>query len=169
MAAPMSLVCTWQFHRPSPPTTTIESPISPHDFLERLDAIVDQVDEVHHLVAQLADVDAAVHGVTMRDHLELLGGGSIALVGFGQRLAIDDVQRGVEEQQEPGASGVDDAGVLQHREQLGRVVERRLAGCTCGAQHAHQARRLRPPPLVAASADSRTTVRIVPSIGFSTA
>ena len=33
-AAPMSLVCTWQFHRPSPPTTTIESPIAPHPCLK---------------------------------------------------------------------------------------------------------------------------------------
>ena len=29
IAAPMSFVWTWQFQSPSPPTTTIESPISP--------------------------------------------------------------------------------------------------------------------------------------------
>ena len=27
MAAPMSFVWMWQFHRPSPPTTTMESPM----------------------------------------------------------------------------------------------------------------------------------------------
>ena len=27
MAAPMSLVWMWQFHSPSPPTTTMESPM----------------------------------------------------------------------------------------------------------------------------------------------
>ena len=27
MASPMSSVWMWQFHRPSPPTTTIESPM----------------------------------------------------------------------------------------------------------------------------------------------
>ena len=34
IAAPMSLVWTWQFHSPSPPTTTIESPISPQASLK---------------------------------------------------------------------------------------------------------------------------------------
>ena len=31
--APMSSVWMWQFQRPSPPTTTIESPIPAHMFL----------------------------------------------------------------------------------------------------------------------------------------
>ena len=35
MAAPMSSVCTWQFQSPSPPTTTIESPMRPQASLNR--------------------------------------------------------------------------------------------------------------------------------------
>ena len=34
MAAPMSLVWIWQFHRPSPPTTTMESPMPPQACLK---------------------------------------------------------------------------------------------------------------------------------------
>ena len=33
-AAPMSSVWMWQFHRPSPPTTTIESPMPAHTSLK---------------------------------------------------------------------------------------------------------------------------------------
>ena len=61
MAAPMSSVCTWQFHRPSPPTTTIESP---RRAPRRLEAgrcgVVGRVEEVHHLVAEVADVTSRV-------------------------------------------------------------------------------------------------------------
>ena len=37
IAAPMSLVCTWQLYSPSPPTTTIESPILPHASINAFD------------------------------------------------------------------------------------------------------------------------------------
>ena len=125
--------------------------------------------EVHHLVALLADVELAVDAdVPMGDRLELRRPlGPVALVGLGQRLAVDDVQRGVEQQQEPGAAGVDDAGVLEHRQQLGRAgrAPRRPAS-RAARSTVDQRRARRPPPPSAASALSRTTVRIVPSTGL---
>ena len=60
MAAPMSFVWTWQFQVPSPPTTTIESPISPHRALRSPIRASSRAHEVHHLVALLADVELAV-------------------------------------------------------------------------------------------------------------
>ena len=107
--------------------------------LEGVDPVVGEVEEVHHLVALLADVEPAVGvGVPMRDGLELGGGRAVALVGLGQWRAVDDVQRRVEQQQVAGTAGVDHTGVLEHREQLGRAVERLLAGRTGGAQHLDQ-------------------------------
>ena len=79
------------------------------------------------------------------------------------------MQRGVEQQQEPGAAGIDHAGVLQHRQHVGRAVERRLAGGAGGVQHVGQRLAAVGGRACAPSAASRTTVRIVPSIGFSTA
>ena len=171
IAAPMSFVWTWQFQMPSPPTTTIESPMSPQPLLELLDAGVGEVAQEHHLVALLADVELAVDpGRAPGNGLERGADGRPGrLVGHRQRLAVDDVQGGVEQQQEPGPAGVDDTGVLQHRQQVGRRGER--------ARARRRGRPAGPPPRSppsaaapsAAAALSRTTVRIVPSIGFSTA
>ena len=55
-----------------------------------------------------------------------------------QRLAVDDVQGGVEQQQEAGATGVDHPGVLEHRQQLRRVVERRAPAVTGGPEDVAQ-------------------------------
>ena len=60
MAAPMSSVWMWQFHRPSPPTTTMESPMPGPHLLEGLDGVVGRGEEVHDLVAQVADRVLAV-------------------------------------------------------------------------------------------------------------
>ena len=89
-------------------------------------------------------------------------------VGFGQGRAVDHVQRGVEQQQEAGPAGVDDAGVLEHGQQVGRAVERGLPAPRAASSTSTSARPSADAAF-AASADSRTTVRIVPSIGFSTA
>ena len=80
----------------------------------------------------------------MRHRVELLLGEPVGIVvvrvGLGQRHAVDHVQRRVEEQQVPGPAGVDDTGVLQHRQQLGRVVERPLAGIARRPQRVDQRR-----------------------------
>jgi hypothetical protein len=137
--------------------------------LEGLDARRRQVEEVHDLVALLAHVELSVDvGVAVRDGRELLLGETTLVGRFGQRLAVDDVERRVEEQEIAGATGVDDACVLQHRQQIGRAVERVLAGRPGGSDHVGE-RRPSADATLAASADSRTTVRIVPSIGLSTA
>ena len=109
----------------------------------------------------------------MGDGLELLDRRADRVVvgvgGLGQRLAVDDVQRRVEQQQEAGAAGIDDAGVLQHRQQLGRAGQRMTARHRGRARSTVDSDTPSAAAAVAASADSRTTVRMVPSIGFSTA
>ncbi len=52
MAAPMSSVWMWQFHSPSPPTTTMESPSPAQTSLNDGDGVVGGLEEVHDLVAE---------------------------------------------------------------------------------------------------------------------
>ena len=131
IAAPMSLVWTWQFQRPSPPTTTIESPIAPHPALKPSDALVGQVEEVHDLVAQLAHVELAVAPrVTVGDGLERCadrahGPSSGSGTGSGRRRPR---AARVEQQQEAGAAGVDHPGLLQHRQHARGCCRAPLAG-----------------------------------------
>ena len=144
----MSLVWTWQFQSPSPPTTTIESPISPQPCLKSVDPVVDEVEEVHHLIPLLADVELAVNSRrTVGNRRELLVGEPDRIVvvgiGLGQRSTVDHVQCCIEEEQVAGPAGVDHAGVLQHREQLGCVVERTLAGLASSAQGVDERRIVR--------------------------
>ena len=40
--------------------------------LELLNAFVEKIDEIHHLIAQFADIDASIHGVPTRHHFQLL-------------------------------------------------------------------------------------------------
>ena len=93
---------------------------------------------------------------------------ALDLGGLGHRATVGDVEQHVEQEQEPGASGVDHAGLLEHREHVRGAFERIGAPCPGRLQHA-----TRSPPssaaATAASADSRTTVRIVPSTGRITA
>ena len=58
---------------------------------------------------------------------------------LGDRPPVDHVQHGVEQQQEPGAAGVDHAGLGQDGQELGRLVERHLAGVAGGLEHGDQA------------------------------
>ena len=139
--------------------------------LELVDPLVGQVEEVHHLVALLADVERPVLRMAVRDRREGLADDAVlvALVGLGDRFAGHHVQRGVEQQQETGTAGVDDTRLLQHRELFGRAVECPLAGVAGGVGATSTSDRPSSAAAVAAPALSRTTVRIVPSIGFNTA
>ena len=116
-AAPMSFVWTWQFQMPSPPTTTIESPIAPHASRNAGDRVVGRVEQVHDLVAQAGHVVSparcAVDRGRRRDDL-----------GLGDRPAVDDLEQRVEQQREALAARVDDAGLAQHRQQIGRARDR---------------------------------------------
>ena len=103
----------------------------PH-VLERRDGLVGRLEEVHDLVAQVAHavaVPALAVGddVADRDHRRL-----------GHAAAVDDVEEDVEEQQEAGAPGVDDAGLGQHRQHLGRALERVGALGPGGFEHADE-------------------------------
>ena len=101
----MSSVWMWQFQRPSPPTTTIDSPMASHVDLK---------------------VSTASSGASSRYITSYRGPsipawsacpgptGARADVGgdlrrLGQRPAVDDVQDGVEEEDETGPAGVDHA------------------------------------------------------------
>ena len=105
-AAPMSLVCTWQFQSPSPPTTTIESPIAPHASRNAGDRLVVGVEEVHDLVAQ-ARRRRRPRGARRPT------AGVVDELGLGDRPAVDDFEQRVEQQREALAARVDDAGLAQ--------------------------------------------------------
>ena len=115
--APMSSVWMWQFQMPSPPTTTIESPMPAHTSLKAGMSVVGRLEEVHDLVAQVGDVAVlAALGVAR----ERLGEHrALDLGGLGHGATVGDVEQHVEQEQEAGAAGVDHAGLLEHREHLG--------------------------------------------------
>ena len=121
MAPPTSLVWMWQFHRPSPPTTTMESPRPAHTSLKAPMVWSGACEEVHDLVAagrcplRPAPVGhgpghGVGHGRPARQHR-----------GRRQGPAVDHRQGGVEEQEIARAAGVHHARLGQHGELLGRV------------------------------------------------
>ena len=106
--------------------------------LEVVDAVIEQVEEVHDLVALLAHIELALGGRrAMGDRLER-GTGQI-IVGvrarLGQGVAGDHVERRVEQEQEPGPAGIDHAGLLEHRQLFGCVVQGPLAGLAGRTDH----------------------------------
>ena len=109
IAAPMSSVWMWQFQMPSPPTTTIESPMPAHTSLNAGIVVVGRLEEVHDLVAQVADVAVAVRRRRPRRRIGRRGP-STSRLGHGP--AVDDVRGSASSSsRKPGAAGVDDAGV----------------------------------------------------------
>ena len=108
--------------------------------LEILDAVVAQIAEEHHLVARVAGgelgIGRAPTGASRRPLLRRLG----------ERLAVDHVERGVEEQQVPGAAGVDHAGLLQHRQQIRRRLEGGPTGVASGRARRRRGTPRRPRP-----------------------
>ena len=81
--------------------------------LERRDRRVLGLEQVHHLVAERREVVAGEVGLDRDRRVDDLG--------LGDRAAGDDLEERVEQQREARAAGVDDAGLLQDREQLGRA------------------------------------------------
>jgi hypothetical protein len=106
--------------------------------LEVADALVAEVEEVHDLVAQLGDVDPTVGRGPVGHGRELITDRPVDLGRVGQRPAVDDVQGRVEQQEHAGATGVDDAGLLQHGEQVGRAGERIASRGAGGVEHLDQ-------------------------------
>ena len=109
----MSSVCTWQFHRPSPPTTTIESPSDAHADLN-VGCGLARVEEVHDLVAEVGQAAApttiARVGVGLDPHVR------VDLLGRRHRALVDHVEARREQELEAAAAGVDDARLPQHRQ-----------------------------------------------------
>ena len=68
----------------------------------------------------------------------MLGVRAAQVFGLGQRLAVDHVQRRVEQQQKAGATRVDHTGFFQNRQQLGRVGQRFAARRARHPQHCRQ-------------------------------
>ena len=99
MLAPMSSVWMWQFQMPSPPTTTIESPMPAQTCLKVGMASSVGLEEVHDLVAEVADVAVRlalrVHVVDRHLDVDL-----VDVDRLGHRPPVGDVEHGVEEQQE---------------------------------------------------------------------
>ena len=86
--------------------------------LEAVDAVVGRLEEVHHLVAEVGDAaspprrspsPACAPTAMLRVHL----------LGRGQRAVGHHVEARGEQQLEPATAGVDDAGLPQHRQQVG--------------------------------------------------
>ena len=102
----------------------------PH-VLERRDRLVGCLEEVHHLVAEVADTVGAGRGLPVRHDR--------AVVGRDRRLgdasAVDDVEQDVEQQQEPAPARIDHPRLLQDRQQLGRVGEGLRSPPAGGVQH----------------------------------
>ena len=132
MAAPMSSVWMWQFHSPSPPTTTIESPMPDHTSLNAGMAASFGFEEVHDLVAEVAHrVHLALGRSGLRTDRSRRG-----LRRRRRRQAVEHVRPRVEEQHEASAPGVHHAGLRQHR-QLRRRLGEGLGGGFPG--HVHDA------------------------------
>ena len=169
-AAPMSSVWMWQFHSPSPPDHDDRVADARPHLLEVGDRVVGGLEEVHDLVAQVAQA-----ALRLRAAAGVAGHGQRPQVGASARAAraagrpSTTQQEGVEEQQVAGAAGVDHPGPGQDLEQLGGPGQR-LGRPASG--------RPRPPATRSPSwrrADSapspaaRATVRMVPSTGRTTA
>ena len=60
---------------------------------------------------------------------------------LGQRVTGDDVAQRVEEEAQPGPAGVDHARLGEHRQLLGRVLERHAGGVACAAHEPGEVRR----------------------------
>ena len=158
---------------PSPPTTTIESPIAPQPCLNASMRLVGEVEEVHHLVALLADVELAVDARRAGGPRRRTGRARPAPIGARRRA------RAAASRRRRAARSRAAAGSRRRRRRPRRRPSAPAAARACcrappagGAGGAAAPRRATPPSAdaaLAASADSRTTVRIVPSIGLSTA
>ena len=109
------------------------------DLLEVLHGVVGGMQEVHHLVAQVADragvAGPGVGGVRPTG-ASWVGGRHSG--GLWQRAAVQHEQERIEEEEETGASGVDHAGLGQHRQHLGRAGQRLGRPDPGRLDHAHQ-------------------------------
>ena len=92
--------------------------------------------------------------------------------GFGERAAVEHEEEGIEEEHEPRAAGVDDAGLGEDGELLGGLGEG-VGGLGAGALDDGEEARGRAAaelaPWAAPSAAAQATVRMVPSTGRTTA
>ncbi|CAB4608633.1 unannotated protein [freshwater metagenome] len=104
----------------------------PH-ILETGNRFVGGVQEVHDFVAEAGERGIRTAAVGCIEGLEEVGRDSRNFfVGFGHRTTVDDMQQRVEEQHEPGATRIDDAGIgedLQHLRGVRKSVITTGVGC----------------------------------------
>ena len=165
-APPTSSTCTWTFHRPSPPTTTSESPSGCRRGPQGRDPLVVGVEEVHHLVgrAVLGEVAGRAGGCGIRCRCPS---------GRARRRRVLTGHRGlgrVEDHAQAPAAGVDHTRVARAAGAVGRAGE----GLPGGVARPRAARRRAAPRgpaarSTAAWAAALGHVRIVPSTGLPTA
>ncbi len=143
----------------------------PH-LLERPHGVVGRLEEVHDLVAQVAPGPQAPRPSASACGRASAAAGtperSPAGAGGNGRPSMT-VSSGVEEQEVPRPAGVDDPGLGEDRELLGRARQRLGRGAARRLDAPRPERLRRAPPAPAPSAAARATVRIVPSTGRSTA
>ena len=122
----MSFVWMWQFHRPSPPDHHDGvADARPHLF-EGLDRIVGRAEEVHDLVAQVADGVLARRPHHRRPRRVAVEGAEVRCLdprGLGQGPAVEHEEERIEQEQVAGAAGVHHAGLGQDGQHLGRAGE----------------------------------------------
>ena len=172
MAAPMSLVWMWQFHRPSPADHDDGvADAGPH-LLERLDGVVGRGQEVHHLVAQVADRvlrrrpsrRPRLAGRSSRSAPRGRGPATPEGSGRGRPSSTRRNASSRSRNPPPPASTTPAwASTGQHLGRPGQRVGRLAPGAL---DDAHQARTRRPPR---PPAGAPATVRMVPSTGRTTA
>ena len=168
MAAPMSSVCTWQFQMPSPPTTTIESPRSPHADLKPSIVLVGRLEEVHDLVAEVGDAAALAAAAVPACAPTAIVRCTSSAAGSG--VSATTCRHAASSSSNPRPPASTTPGLAQHGQQVGGAGHG-VAGRAGGAlEHADQrGLALARPPRSTDSAAERTTVRMVPSTGRSTA
>ncbi len=144
-AAPTSSTCTWTFQRPSPPTTTRESPSGASSC--RSDGMASSSASRRYITSY-----AGPPSVRSPDGMLATGMRRAADVGRarGGPLAGDRGLGGVQDHAQPAATGVDHAGLREQRQLLGGAGQGLPSGARRGPDDVAQPvvgvlRRLRPP------------------------
>ena len=113
----------------------------PH-VLEGGDRLVGRLEEVHDLVAEVGDAAVVVLVVGHRRQAVEVGVPA-STAGSGTARPSTTWRSDVEQQEEPGAAGVDDAGLGEHGQHLGRAGQGVGAAVAGGVEHRRRGRRLR--------------------------
>ena len=96
------------------------------------------VQQEHHFVTQLRNIYRAIGTCAQRHCFQLFCTWPSNIFRFWQCITGNNMQRRINKQHEPCATGINNACIFQHGQQLGCVGQRRTPRITCNTQHAHQ-------------------------------